>query len=262
MTFPVYFELFGARVHPHLVMELLGYAGGFQLYLWLRRRQARRAPRELPEAVAGMWVIVGCIFGAFVGSKLLAWAESWPHYWTHRADPRVWLGGKTIVGGLLGGWVGVEIAKKRVGIRRSTGDLFVFPLILGMCLGRVGCFLTGLEDRTHGVATNLPWAVDFGDGVRRHPTQLYEIAFLIVLGVVLWMKWRGHDWGDGRMFRWFLIGYFCFRFAVEFIKPVTRLSAVHLSAIQIASLLGIAACTISLSRARQEDRHGGSTLPV
>src|SRR5687768_8558982 len=130
MTFPVYFELFGARVHPHLVMELLGYAGGFQLYLWLRRREARRAPDQVLDAVASMWVIVGCIFGAFVGSKLLAWAESWQQYWAHRADPRIWDGGKTIVGGLLGGWVGVEIAKKCVGIRRSTGDLFVFPLII------------------------------------------------------------------------------------------------------------------------------------
>ena len=262
MTFPVYFELFGARLHPHLVMELLGYAGGSQLYLWLRRGQARRTPHQVPEPIASMWVIVGCIFGAFVGSKFLAWAESWPHYWAHRGDPRIWLGGKTIVGGLLGGWVGVEIAKKCAGIRRSTGDLFVFPLILGMCLGRVGCFLTGLDDRTHGVATTLPWSVDFGDGMGRHPAQLYEIAFLILLGVVLRSRWRPHAWGDGSMFRWFLIGYLGFRFAVEFIKPVTRLPLVHLSAIQMASLLGIAACTISLMRARQEDRHGRSTLPV
>ena len=255
MTFPVYFELLGARVHPHLVMELLGYAGGFQLYLWLRRREGRRAPGDVPEAVASMWVIVGCIFGAFVGSKVLAWAESWQHYWAHRGDPRVWAGGKTIVGGLLGGWVGVEIAKKCVGIRRSTGDLFVFPLILGMCLGRVGCFLTGLEDRTHGVATGLPWGVDFGDGVRRHPAQLYEIAFLIVLGVALLIRRRMSPWENGRMFRWFMLGYLAFRFAIEFIKPVTRWPGVNLSAIQIASLIGVIACALSLlSRQQQGER--------
>jgi phosphatidylglycerol:prolipoprotein diacylglycerol transferase len=256
MNFPVYVEVFGARVHPHLLMELLGYAGGFQLYLWLRRREARRAPGDVPEAVASMWVIVGCIFGAFVGSKVLAWAESWQHYWAHRGDPRVWAGGKTIVGGLLGGWVGVEIAKKFVGIRRSTGDLFVFPLILGMCLGRVGCFLTGLEDRTHGVATGLPWGVDFGDGVRRHPAQLYEIGFLVLLGVLLWVMWRRREWGDGRMFRWFLVGYLGFRFAVEFIKPVIRSPGVNLSAIQVASVLGVVACAVSLLRGRREGGHG------
>jgi prolipoprotein diacylglyceryltransferase len=220
-----------------------------------------------------MWVIVGCIFGAFVGSKLLAWAESWPHYWAHRATPRVWLGGKTIVGGLLGGWVGVEIAKKCVGIGRSTGDLFVFPLILGICLGRVGCFLTGLEDRTHGIATNLPWGVDFGDGVRRHPTQLYEIAFLILLGAALLIRRKVGLWESGGMFRWFMIGYLSFRVAVEFIKPVHRWAGIGLSAIQIASVGGVVACAVSLVSgrretrrasppAKREDRHGRPTLPV
>ena len=74
-----------------------------------------------------------------------------------------------IVGGLLGGWAGVEIAKRVLRIRYSTGDLFVFPLVVGMSIGRVGCFLTGLDDHTCGTWTGLPWAVDFGDGPR-HPT--------------------------------------------------------------------------------------------
>src|SRR6476646_7477026 len=182
MTFPHYFHIFGARVHPHAVMELIAYTGGFQLYLLLRRRQTRAAvPFE-----RNMWLIVGCVFGALVGSKLLAWIESYPDYWPRRFEPQTWLGGKTIVGGLLGGWAGVEIAKKRLGITRSTGDLFVFPLILGQCLGRVGCFLTGLDDHTHGNFTRLPWGVNFGDGPR-HPTQLYEILFLLMLGVGIWI---------------------------------------------------------------------------
>ena len=91
------------------------------------------------------------------------------------------LGGKTIVGGLHGGWAGVELAKWRLGIRHSTGDVFVFPLIFGMSVGRIGCFLTGLPDHTYGNHTSLPWAVNFGDGPR-HPTQLYDIVFLCLLG--------------------------------------------------------------------------------
>src|SRR5258708_36630797 len=65
--------------------------------------------------------------------------------------------------------------------RRSTGDLCVYPLIFGQCVGRIGCFLTGLDDHTHGNFTSLPWGVNFGDGPR-HPTQLYEILFLLILG--------------------------------------------------------------------------------
>ncbi|MCX6903351.1 MAG: prolipoprotein diacylglyceryl transferase, partial [Verrucomicrobia bacterium] len=100
---------------------------------------------------------------------------------------RILIGGKTIVGALLGGWVGVALAKRRLGIGHPSGDVYVFPVILGMCVGRVGCFLAGLEDHTYGIATSLPWGVNFGDGISRHPTQLYEIVFLLaVAGVFFW----------------------------------------------------------------------------
>jgi prolipoprotein diacylglyceryltransferase len=118
--------------------------------------------------------------------------------------------------------------------------LFVFPLMLGMAVGRIGCFLTGLDDHTYGVATRLPWGVDFGDGVRRHPTQLYDIVFLMALAVVLWMRSR-RGWENGRMFRWFMLAYLAWRLGVEFIKP-REIVVAGLSAIQIASLLGAIVC--------------------
>ena len=123
--------------------------------------------------------------GAVIGSKLLGWIQHPAEAWAHRLDAAWLLGGKTIVGGLLGGLVGVELAKLGIGERRSTGDLFALPLCLGIALGRVGCFLAGLADHTYGVPTALPWGVDFGDGIRRHPTQLYEIAVLGLIAVWL-----------------------------------------------------------------------------
>src|SRR5438552_5303279 len=215
MTFPVEFHIGSRSIPAHLVFEITGYTVGFQTYLLLRRRQrdADRVPAE-----AAMWIIVGCVFGALFGAKLLAWAESAPEYLAalRAGDPR-FLGGKTIVGGLLGGWIGVEIAKRFLKIHRSTGDVFVFPLIFGISIGRIGCFLTGLSDHTHGVHSSLPWAVDFGDGPR-HPTQLYEIAFLLLLGVALLLRSRRPHW-NGELFRLFMLAYLLFRFAVEFIKP-------------------------------------------
>jgi phosphatidylglycerol---prolipoprotein diacylglyceryl transferase len=159
MKFPVYFNLFGHAIEAHQVMELLGYLIGAQIYLMLRRRNLHRIPPE-----QNLWIIVGCLAGALAGSKILAFVESIHQYWPHRFEAGIWLGGKTIVGGLAGGWIGVEIAKKFHGVRQSTGDLFVFPLIAGIAVGRVGCFLEGLPDHTYGIATNLPWGVDFGDG--------------------------------------------------------------------------------------------------
>src|SRR5438874_7304321 len=132
MTFPVYLNLLGLRVHAHPFMEVIGYAGGFQIYLALRRRWRRWTDQPVVPFEQNMWLIVGCVFGALVGSRLLAWLESPRDYFPHLRDPRAWLAGKTIVGGLLGGWAGVEIAKKRLGVRQATGDLYVFPLIFGM----------------------------------------------------------------------------------------------------------------------------------
>src|SRR5688572_6721867 len=105
MTFPVTFHLFGVDVHPHALFEVLAYAGGFQLYLFTRRRW----PRAAASVEHTMWLLVGCVFGALAGSKLLAWVES-PLDYLRAPFPAV-LGGKTIVGGLLGGWAGVEIGK-------------------------------------------------------------------------------------------------------------------------------------------------------
>ena len=246
ITFPVQFQFFGRSIHAHALFEVLAYIVGFQTYLLIRRRQ--RAGAALPVE-QNLWVIVGCVFGALVGAKVLAWLESPIDYWSHRHELAAWIGGKTIVGGLLGGWIGVEVAKRFMRVTRRTGDAFVFPLILGIAIGRIGCFLTGLSDHTHGVATRLPWAVDFGDGVPRHPAQLYEIACLIVLGALLIVRSRSaHDAGD--LFRWFLIGYLGFRFLVEFIKPRYTIPFLNLSAIQIASLIGACVCAIQLLRGR------------
>ena len=251
MTFPVYFHVFGYRVHPHPVMELIAYSGGFQLFRVIRSKfPAARVPFEQQ-----LWIIVGAIFGALAGSKLLAWAESWPDYWAHRADPITLLGGKTIVGGLLGGWAGVEIAKRILHVRHSTGDAFVFPLIFGMAVGRIGCFLTGLSDHTYGIATNLPWGIDFGDGLRRHPTQLYDIVFLTCLAAALLLARRQlHE--NGKLFRLFLMSYCLWRLAVEFIKPTYK-PYVGLSAIQLASILGAVLCAIQLLTTVSPQRRGG-----
>ena len=250
MHFPLYLNLLGLRVHPHLLMELLAYTGGFQLYLALRRRGVRSGQIPPQPLERTLWLLVGAVLGAVVGSKTLAWAESpWDYlpYWNH---PVAWLGGKTIVGGLLGGWAGVELAKHRLGIARRTGDLYVFPLILGMAVGRVGCFLTGLADHTHGTPSAVPWAIDYGDGIPRHPTQLYEIAFLLLLGVALFTRSR-RPHPEGHLLRLFLLCYFLMRFAIEFIKPTYK-PYLGLSAIQLASLAGAGVCAWQLARERLE----------
>jgi prolipoprotein diacylglyceryltransferase len=147
------------------------------------------------------------------------------------------LAGKTIVGGLLGGLIAVEAVKLWVGERTSTGDLYVFPLIVGIAVGRVGCLLTGLADDTHGVVTALPWGIDFGDGVPRHPTQLYEIAFLMLLAGMLALR-RRRPLEPGGLFKLFMAGYLGWRLLIDLLKPA-HFTLLGLTPIQLACLAGL-----------------------
>lgn len=260
MDFPHYLHIAGQQIHPHPVFEMLAYFSGFQLFLHLRKRWESVSTREGLSPVvpfnSHIALLFACGFGAFFGSKALAWLESPTHFWIHKYELVAWTGGKTIVGGLIGGWLGIEIAKKWIGIRTSTGDLVVFPLILAIAIGRIGCFLTGLEDQTHGDATNSLFGIDFGDGVRRHPTQLYEIAFMAALALFFWIRLRSR-FRNGELFRTFMLLYLTFRFCVDFIKPSER--PLGFSAIQIASLLGALYCGWLLYRMRREPLHDAAS---
>ncbi|MGB7281929.1 MAG: prolipoprotein diacylglyceryl transferase family protein [Candidatus Acidiferrum sp.] len=217
MSFPVYLHLGSLTVHPHPVFEMLGYVTGFYVYLRLRRR----AGDELDDANR-WWIIAAAAMGAVAGSRVLYWFEDPRLTLAHWNDPAYLLGGKTIVGAMAGGLFAVELAKKLMGIRRPTGDLFALPLCVGIAIGRIGCFLTGPEDHTSGVATSLPWGVNFGDGVARHPTQLYEVVFVLTLGVFLWRKMR-RPFPAGDVFKIFMVAYFTFRILCDFLKPDVRI---------------------------------------
>ncbi len=237
MTFPVYLHLGSLTIHPHWLFEALAYFVGFRLYLLMRTKG------RIPIKQA-MWVIVGAAIGAALGSKMLYWFEDPAMTLAHWNDWQYMMGGKTIVGGLLGGLIGVEWTKKRIGLTRSTGDDFVFPLIVGMAIGRIGCFLTGLSDHTYGTRTTWFTGIDFGDGVPRHPTQLYEIVFLLLLlAFLLIMRYRNRRMTiapqpEGTLFQQFMFAYLLFRLVVDFIKPTLHPFA-GLNNIQLACLAGL-----------------------
>ncbi|MCU0448834.1 MAG: prolipoprotein diacylglyceryl transferase [Bernardetiaceae bacterium] len=225
----------------HPLFEVLAYTIGYRYYQWLRRHQGD--PISDPHR---LWIFIGAAGGALVGAYLLGALEN-PNYWAGQqylnhllgrsAVVAAALGNKTIVGGLLGGLLGVELTKWRLGVRTSSGDLMAYPLVLGLAIGRVGCLLGGLKDGTVGVASSLPWAIDFGDGVPRHPTSLYEIIFLLSLGLGLKTLERHFTLTNGARFKLFLASYLVFRFAIEFIKPVVPVAA-GLGSIQWACLGG------------------------
>ncbi|OZC02332.1 prolipoprotein diacylglyceryl transferase [Rubricoccus marinus] len=222
----------------HGLFEIAAFVAGG----WVYRRQGRSRPlaNGIPEPTR--WrILVGAGLGALIGSRALAALEH-PGLFDGASGVQVALlvfGTKTIVGGLLGGLVGVEIAKRAMGERRRSGDAFVFPLVAAIAVGRVGCFLAGVDDGTAGVPTDLPWGMDQGDGIPRHPTALYEILVLLALGAaLLGVQRRQRPLAPGVLFALFLSGYLAWRLGAEFVKPVAPL-AMGLSAIQWACVAGL-----------------------
>jgi hypothetical protein len=126
----------------------------------------------------------------------------------------------SVVGALAGAIVGVEVYKVRRGISGSTGGVFVGPFTVGLVIGRWGCLFAGLDDQTYGIPTQLPWGVDLGDGISRHPVQVYEslamagfmLVYLIGLG-------RRSPWAYRRSFYAMVAFYGVQRFVWEFLKP-------------------------------------------
>jgi len=235
--------------HPawHPVFETLAYAAGYAVFRRVRARQG-----DVIAEPQRWTVLAAAAVGALLGSRLLGLAEQGPTLrsaWQsgHLLALLISPGGKTIVGGLLGGWLAVEMVKRVSGIRRRTGDLFALPLCVGIAVGRIGCFLAGLADDTYGKPTHLPWAIDFGDGIGRHPVQLYEIVFLVLLGLVLSRPWKLRE---GMRFRIFLAGYLAWRLVIDFFKPQPLIAGMNL--IQWACVAGLLALAAGAFTARKD----------
>ncbi len=221
----------GVVLPVHTILEIAAFALGFRYFLRLRARQGDTIADQ-----ARIMIFVAASIGALLGARLLGVLEN-PWLLTH-GDLFAALASKTIVGGLLGGLIAVEAAKRALGVRRSSGDLMVKPILLGMIIGRIGCFLSGINDGTHGLPTTFITGIDLGDGLSRHPTALYEIAAVIALWWTLNRLSSHVRLADGARFKIFLASYLAFRLGVDGLKPRVEL-LYGLSAIQLACIGGL-----------------------
>lgn len=171
-----------------------------------RQQSIGLSPRE--RLVVGL----GAFIGAMLGAKL--------PYLLGRADgvtvvESLFSNGKTILFGLAGGYLGVEIAKWQSGIRTKTGDSFAVPVAVAIAIGRLACLVAGC---CYGTATTLPWGIDFGDGIRRHPTQVYETLFHLSAAILLEQLYRRRLF-QGQLIKLYILMYLAYRFVTEFIRP-------------------------------------------
>ncbi|VTR47077.1 prolipoprotein diacylglyceryl transferase [Sphingobacterium thalpophilum] len=231
IEFPATIDLFGKTFLLHPFMEGLGMFVGMRYYQFLKWND-----KESLGHTHSLLILIAAALGALVGShlvgslerpaELLAASNIWRYIWFNN----------TIVGGLAGGLIAVELMKKIIGKKESTGDRMVFPLIAAIAIGRIGCFYTGVFEQTYGLPTDCPLGMYLGDDYKRHPVALYEIAFLIMLFVALQTFTRKYRYQSGVLFQLFMVSYFSFRFLLDFIKP-RDVIFFHCSTIQITCLI-------------------------
>ncbi len=195
----------------HIVFDMLAWSAAGGLGVALGRWRLREAVEQVAHSMGPGYsaaVIAGAVPGAWLAGSYNTLSEAAATL-SH-----------SVAGALAGAIVGVELYKLARGVRLSTGAMFVGPFAVGVAVGRWGCLFAGLPDDTYGIPTALPWGVDLGDGIARHPVQIYEsLAMAAFLALFVHALRRRSAWTVRRGFYVMAGWYGAQRFAWEFLKP-------------------------------------------
>jgi phosphatidylglycerol---prolipoprotein diacylglyceryl transferase len=198
------------RVPIHAVFDLLAACAALGMTVFVHSWRLKAAGKMIDKAgpLYGVALLAGAAIGGFGAGTLNLYLSD---------EPGV---GRSIVGALAGAIVAVELFKRRRGISGSTGLIFVPAFATSVVVGRWGCYFAGLGDETYGTPTTLPWGHDFGDGVLRHPVQLYEsITMAVFLAAALVLIGRRNAFFLRNGFYLLVLVYAGQRFLWEFLKP-------------------------------------------
>ncbi len=209
------------QTSPYSLLILAGIAVSIAFWVRLAKRDERL-----------LVIYIAALVSAFLGAKIVYLATEGWMFWDAPERWMIWATGKTILGALLGGYAGVEVAKKLTGYSRATGDWFAVIAPVGIVLGRIGCLL-------HGCCLGREcapawWTINDLRGVSRWPAVLVEIGFNLA-AILVFIGLRRRRVLAGQHFHLYLIGYGAFRFAHEFLRATPRLAG-DVSGYQIAAL--------------------------
>ena len=184
--YPILWEPFGYPISSFGLMLALAFLVGS----WIVQVRMREEGLD-PELVPTMLLYI--LFGGLLGSKLyyavdvsLRTGQSFSSLFFSR-DGITFYGG--LVVGTLVGAIGCRIHRLPI---KTFADCCCIGGAVGQAIGRLGCFLVGDD---YGRPTDLPWGVAFPKGAPPtlqpvHPTQLYEILWLLPVAAWLWRRRR------------------------------------------------------------------------
>jgi phosphatidylglycerol:prolipoprotein diacylglycerol transferase len=188
-------------------------------------------------------LVSGAAAGAYLFGTLNLWASG------------VAGAARSIEGALAGAIISTEIYKRIAGISARTGARFALPLAVGIAVGRIGCFFAGLPDFTYGTPTGAPWGIDFGDGIARHPVQLYESLAMAAFAIVYVLALRAGSRAIVERGFYFCVGFYgAQRFAWEFVKPYSAVVGPFTVFHLLSAFLVIYAIVMSTTYAPENER--------
>lgn len=239
-----YFTIFGKEISSYAIFSGLSLIVGV---IWFLITVSRK---EKVRGYSPFIIVLSALFFGAIGSKILVIIENIKPLMEDFSQIRQFIfTGKSIIGGLIGGYVGVIIAKKILNIKEKRFGNQIAPAIaLGMAIGRIGCFLTGC---CFGIETSLPFGVNFGDGIMRIPTQLIEMVFcLILFGYLFYKQKSKKELQPGILFYDLVLYYFIFRFFIEFIRG-TEKNILCFSIYQIISIIGVLYIVLKIKKEKK-----------
>jgi prolipoprotein diacylglyceryltransferase len=242
------------------------YAAAFLLGATMVFIEGRRRQWPVASCIA---LICACVLGAIAGSKLLMIP---PTAWFELSGGGLPVSsGKTLIGGLLGGAIAVAVTRRLLRFPSSAADAFVWPVLLLVPLGRLGCLLGGC---CFGRPAEVLWSVTYASGsapfltqvaeghiphdavasLPVHPVPGYEIVFFLVLALVIW-RTRRLTLSPGNRFYGVALLYGAFRFFEEFLRH-TSLLANGLTSVQLGLVPAIVVLTVFVVVREMRSRRG------
>ena len=235
---PVLIHLGPFAIRWYALSYIAGIYFGISYIGYLNKKSPVFTAKALDDLM--VYAVLGILLGGRLGYVCFYNA---PYYSQHPSEIlRIWQGGMSFHGGLIGLILAVFLLCKRNHLRFiAVADLIACGAPIGLCLGRIANFING---ELYGRITDVPWGMVFpaGGPLPRHPSQIYESLLegltLFILLAILALRTKALE-KKGLLFGVFLIFYALARTFIEnFREPDVQLGFImgHMTMGQLLSV--------------------------